>query len=62
MALCYNFSRVLSILGLGRWLSALTMRIRKSSLMLFVAIFAPPHRLSRTTAATYHAFHIVLMA
>jgi transposase len=62
MALCYNFSRVLSIFGLDRWLSLLAMRIRKSNRMLLVAFFGAPHRLSRTAAATCHAFHIVLMA
>jgi transposase len=62
MALCYNFSRMLNILGFDRWLSVLAMRIRKSSRRLLVAFFGAPHRLSRAAPATCYAFHIVLTA
>jgi hypothetical protein len=36
MALCYNFSRVLSILGFDRWLAVLAVRTRNPRGMLFL--------------------------
>ena len=59
MALCYNFSRVLSILGFDRWLAVLAMRTRNPRGMLFLALAAVPRRLSRFTAAICRTFQAV---
>src|SRR5437588_10569533 len=59
MALCYNFSRVLSILGFDRWLAVLAMRTRNPRGMLFLALATVPRRLSRFAAAICRAFHAV---
>ena len=46
MALCYNFSRVLSILGFDRWLAVLAMRTRNPRGMLFLALATVPRQLT----------------
>ena len=55
MALCYNFSRVLSILGLDRWLAVLRYvpAIRVASCCSFFRRdpYAPPNRLARDNQA-----------
>jgi transposase len=62
MALCYNFSRVLSILGFDRWLSVLAMRTRNPRGMLSLALATMPRRPSRIAAAICRAFHAVPVA
>jgi transposase len=59
MALCYNFSRVLSILGFDRWLAVLAMRTRNPRSMLFLALATVPCQLSRLAAAIHRAFQAV---
>ena len=46
MALCYNFSRVLNILGFDRWLAVLAMRTRNPRGVLFLARATVPRRLT----------------
>jgi hypothetical protein len=58
MALCYNFSRVLRILGFDRWLAVLAMHARNPSCMRFVVLLNLPRRLSRL-AAICRAFQVV---
>jgi hypothetical protein len=55
MALCYNFSRVLRILGFDRWLAVLAMRTRNPSRMLFIVLLGVPRRLGRWAAAICRA-------
>ena len=57
MALCYNVSRVLRILGFDRWLAVLAMDSRTPSRMRFVVLVGAPHRLSRSATAICRAFH-----
>lgn len=45
MALCYNFSRVLRIIGLDRWRAVLAQRIAR-----LIVAFCPPIQLSRYAA------------
>jgi hypothetical protein len=61
MALCYNFSRVLSILGFDRWLAVLAVRTRNPRGMLFLALATVPRQLSRFAAAICRAFQAVSM-
>jgi hypothetical protein len=61
-ALCYNFSRVLSILGFDRWLAVLAMRTRNPRSMLFLALATVPRRLSRFAAAIWRAFQTCKVA
>jgi transposase len=56
MALCYNFSRVLSILGFDRWLAVLVMRTRNPSGMLFLVFLSAPRPLNRMAAAICRTF------
>jgi hypothetical protein len=56
MALRYNFSRVLSILGFDRWLAVLAVRTRNPRGMLFLALATVPRQLSRFAAAICRAF------
>lgn len=51
MALCYNFSRVLRILGFDRWLATLAVRTRSPGSVLFVVLVGMSRRLSRLAAA-----------
>ncbi len=53
MALCYNFSRVLSILGLDRWLALLAQRAAQALLTLLLALLGALPRTRRTPR--YHA-------
>lgn len=62
MALCYNFSRVLSILGFDRWLAVLAMRTRNPSSMLFLALVSVPRRLGRLATAVCRAFQTFKIA
>ena len=41
MALCYNFSRVLRIIGLGPWMALLTQRAAKSPSRTIIALLRP---------------------
>jgi transposase len=59
MALCYNFSRVLRILGFDRWLAVLAMRARNPSNMLLVVLVSMPGRLSPFATAICRAFQVV---
>jgi hypothetical protein len=59
MALCYNFSRVLRILGFDRWLAVLAMRARNPSNKLFVVLVSIPRRLSQLAAAVCRAFQVI---
>ncbi len=43
MALCYNFTRVLSILGLNQWLKALPAHAAKAAAMLLSLLFGADH-------------------
>ena len=62
MALCYNFSRVLRILGFDRWLAVLAMRARNPSGMLLVVLVSMPRRLSPFAASIGRAFQVVTAA
>jgi Transposase DDE domain len=56
MALCYNFSRVLRILGFDRWLAVLAMRTRDPSDMLFFVFVGMSRQFSRLAPAICRAF------
>ncbi len=62
MALCYNFSRVLGILGFDPWLAVLAMRTRSPSSMLFVALVSMSRRLRRFAAAICQACQLIKAA
>jgi hypothetical protein len=51
MALCYNFSRVLRILGFDGWMAALARRAAASIMMLLLLLFAACRRASQNPAA-----------
>ena len=51
MALCYNFSRVLRILGFDRWMALLAQRAALPIMTLFVALLGAYHRPGGHTAA-----------
>jgi hypothetical protein len=51
MALCYNFSRVLRIIGLGPWMALLAQRATKPLSRLVVALLRGYRRASRYAAA-----------
>ena len=55
MALCYNFSRVLRIIGLDRWRAQLARRAGKPLRRLAVALLRAYCRVSRYTAALRQA-------
>jgi hypothetical protein len=57
MALCYNFSRVLRIVGLGPWLALLAQRAGKPLHRLVAAILRAYCRVSGDTAAFFAASH-----
>ena len=49
MALCYNFSRVLRIIGFDRWMALLAQRAAKSIITLFLTVRRAYRRLGRHT-------------
>jgi hypothetical protein len=55
MALCYNFSRVLRIIGFDRWMALLARRAAKPLLRLVVALLRAYCRVSRYLAALRRA-------
>jgi len=55
MALCYNFSRVLRIIGLDRWKARLAQRAGKPLRRLVAAILRAYCRVSRDAAAFFAA-------
>jgi hypothetical protein len=59
MALCYNLSRVLNILGFDRWLAVLAVPTRNPSSKLFVVLVSMPRRLSQLAAAVCRTFQVI---
>jgi hypothetical protein len=55
MALCYNFSRVLRIIGLDRWKALLAQRAAKPLGRLVVALLGAYRRISGDTPALWRA-------
>src|SRR5688572_23425544 len=55
MALCYNFGRVLRILGFDRWLALLAQRAAWPIITLFAAFLGADHRLGSHPAAVGRA-------
>ncbi len=55
MALCYNFSRVLRIIGFDRWMALLAQRAPKPIAKLFVALLRTYRRMRGHTAAIWPA-------
>lgn len=53
MALCYNFSRVLRIIGLGPWMALLAQRAAKSPSRAIVALLRPYCPVSRHAAVRW---------
>ena len=51
MALCYNFSRVLRIIGLGPWMARLAQRAAEPLYRLVLALLPACYRVSRHAAA-----------
>jgi transposase len=57
MALCYNFSRVLRIVGLDRWRGLLAQRAATPLGWLIVALLRVYHRASRCGAGLWRVYH-----
>ncbi len=57
MALCYNFSRVLRIIGLDRWKARLAQRAGKPRSRLVVALRRACCRASRRASARFMRAH-----
>src|SRR4029077_8016317 len=55
MALCYNFSRVLRIIGLGPWMARLAQRAAEPLYRLVLALLPACCRVSRDAAAFFSA-------
>jgi Transposase DDE domain len=57
MALCYNFSRVLRIVGLDRWRAQLAQRAAKPLDGFIVALLQIDHRVIRSGAVLWRVSH-----
>jgi hypothetical protein len=53
MALCYNFSRVLHIMGFDRWMALLAQRPSKPIRTLVAALLTADRRLSKHPVAIW---------
>ena len=56
MALCYNFSRVLRIIGLGPWMALLAQRAAKPLRRLIVVLLWAYRQINRYAAVLWRAF------
>jgi hypothetical protein len=57
MALCYNFSRVLRIIGLGPWMALLAQRAAEPLRRLIVVLLWAYHQINRYAAVLWRGFH-----